>query len=138
MLEPQAQLVYQTLDIDNTHDVASTIRFRDDDFLSGRIGARLASTWALDQNVPQPRLVTAWLRGNVWHEFLGEPKTEFSSAVGFVPFSANLRGTWGEVGAGISAQLNQSASLYASANYQRSFDGDREAYEGKIGLRFNW
>ena len=114
------------------------IRFRDDDFLSGRIGARLASTWALDQNVPQPRLITAWLRGNVWHEFLGEPKTEFSSAVGFVPFSADLRGTWGEVGAGISAQINRSASLYANANYQRSFDGDREAYEGKIGLRFNW
>ena len=138
VLEPQAQLVYQTLDIDNARDFASTVRFRDDDFLSGRIGVRLASTWAMDQGIPQPRLITAWLRGNVWHEFLGEPKTEFSSAVGFVPFRADLGGTWGELGAGISAQLNRCASLYANANYQRSFDGDREAYEGKIGLRFNW
>ena len=56
VLEPQAQLLYQTLDIGNTHDGAALIRFRDDDFLSGRIGARLASTWALDQNMPQPRL----------------------------------------------------------------------------------
>ena len=138
VLEPQAQLVYQTLDIGNADDGAALIRFRSDDFLTGRFGVRLASTFALDQGVPQPRLITTWLRASVWHEFLGETKTEFSSALGFVPFRAELGGTWGELGAGISAQLSRTASLFANANYQHAFDGDRRAYEGKIGLRFNW
>ena len=100
VLEPQAQLVYQTLDIGNADDGAALIRFRSDDFLTGRFGVRLASTFALDQGVPQPRLITTWLRASVWHEFLGETKTEFSSALGFVPFRAELGGTWGELGAG--------------------------------------
>ena len=138
MLEPQAQLIYQTLNISHAQDIAAVIRFRDDDFLTGRLGARLAKTWALDENVPQPRLITGWLRANLWHEFLGDSKTEFSSQVGFVPFRADLGGTWAELGAGVSAQITRSASLYANANYQRSFDGDRHAYEGKIGLRINW
>jgi len=60
------------------------------------------------------------------------------TALGFVPFRAELGGTWGELGAGISAQLSRTASLFANANYQNAFDGDRRAYEGKIGLRFNW
>jgi len=138
VLEPQAQLVYQRLDIANAQDIAAPVRFRNDDFLSGRVGARLAKTWALDDNVPQPRLITAWLRANLWHEFLGDPKTEVFSPDGFVPFRAALRGTWAELGAGISGQITRYASLYANANYQTSFDGDRHAYEGKIGLRFNW
>ena len=95
VLEPQAQLIYQTLNISHAQDIASVIRFRDDDFLTGRIGARLAKTWALDENVPQPRLITGWLRANLWHEFLGDSKTEFSSQIGFVPFRADLGGTWG-------------------------------------------
>ena len=53
VLEPQAQLVYQTLDIGNADDGAALIRFRSDDFLTGRFGVRLASTFALDQGVPQ-------------------------------------------------------------------------------------
>ena len=137
VLEPQAQLIYQTLNISHAQDIAAVIRFRNDDFLTGRVGARLAKTWALDE-APQPRLMTGWLRANVWHEFLGNSKTEFSSQVGFVPFRADLGGTWGELGAGISAQVTRSASLFANANYQRSFDGDRHGYEGKIGLRYNW
>ena len=138
VLEPQAQLIYQTLNISHAQDIASVIRFRDDDFLTGRIGARLAKTWALDENVPQPRLITGWLRANLWHEFLGDSKTEFSSQIGFVPFRADLGGTWAELGAGVSAQITRSASLYANANYQTSFDGDRHAYEGKVGVRVNW
>ena len=88
--------------------------------------------------MPQPRLLTGWLRANLWLEFLGDPTTEFSSLAGFVPFRADVGGTWAELGAGLSAQLTRTASVYANANDQTSFDGDRHADEGKIGLRVNW
>jgi outer membrane autotransporter protein len=44
VLEPQAQLIYQTLNISHAQDIAALIRFRDDDFLTGRLGARFAKT----------------------------------------------------------------------------------------------
>lgn len=34
--------------------------------------------------------MTAWIRRNVWYEFLGNPRTEFSSADGFIPFRASV------------------------------------------------
>lgn len=47
-----------------------------------------------------PRASDAWLRLNAWHEFYGSPTTEFSSATGYVPFTADLGDSWGEVGLG--------------------------------------
>jgi hypothetical protein len=36
-------------------------------------------------------------RPNLWYEYLGNPKTEFSSADGFIPFRADLGGPWLEL-----------------------------------------
>src|SRR5690606_17553631 len=70
-IEPQAQLVYQNIHIDDASDVAAQIRFTDADSLLGRIGARLGRTWALDDSSRQ--LITAWIRPNLWKEFRGDP-----------------------------------------------------------------
>lgn len=44
-LEPQARLVYQTVDLDDTHDVGAFVHFKDVDSLAGRIGVRFANTF---------------------------------------------------------------------------------------------
>ncbi|WP_147306461.1 autotransporter outer membrane beta-barrel domain-containing protein [Methylovirgula sp. 4M-Z18] len=135
--EPQAQLEYQHINLDQAADVAATVRFKAAQSLAGRLGLRVARTFALEEGA-QPRVMTTWLRANLWHEFLGDNKTEFSSATGFLPFQSNLGGSWGELNAGVSGQITHNAVLNASLGYQLGLDGRRHGYDGKIGLRFNW
>jgi outer membrane autotransporter protein len=134
-IEPQAQLVFQNIHIDDAFDIAAQVGFADVNSLAGRIGARFGRTWAIDDS---SRTITAWIRPNLWNEFKGNPTTLFSSATGFVPFHADLGGLWGEINAGISGQINSTTSLYANASYQSRFDGGGFAYTGKAGLRVNW
>ncbi len=134
-IEPQAQLVFQTININDANDIAAQIRFSGVSALAGRIGARFGRTWAIDEG---PRTITAWIRPNLWNEFQGNPTTSFSSATGFIPFHADLGGLWGEINAGISGQVTSAATLYANGSYQSRFDGGGFAYNGKVGLRVNW
>lgn len=138
IIEPQAQLIYQTVGLATVSDGAATVRFRNAESLAGRLGLRVARTWAADDSEPKPRLITAWLRGNLWHEFRGTPLTEFSSEAGYVPFRANLEGSWAEINAGVDAQVMRNVSLVANAGYQIGLDGRSHAYSGKLGLRVNW
>ena len=139
-IEPQAQLIFQTININQGSDVGATVRFDDVDSLAGRVGVRLANTWTMPSmlGISQPSLVTGWFRPNLWHEFLGDPKTLFSSETGFIPFRADLGGSWVELNGGISAQINRTTSLYANASYQIGLDGDSTAWDAKVGLRVNW
>jgi outer membrane autotransporter protein len=139
-IEPQAQLTYQTINFADASDSAARVSFSDADSLVGRIGARFGHDWDLKRE----RQLTVWLRPNLWREFRGNPITEFSSADGPVPFHSDLGGTWGEINVGISGQATPlsstrcTASLFANISYNRSFDGDGDAWTGKAGLRFSW
>jgi outer membrane autotransporter protein len=136
-IEPQAQLVYQHVGLSNSSDIGASVRFDDVDSLAGRIGARFGRTWALEGG-PNPRLITAWLRPNFWYEFLGNPKTEFSSADGFIPFRADFGGPWFELNAGVSGQIDKRADLFASVSYQTKFNDNTYAIAGKVGVRMLW
>lgn len=127
-LEPQAQFIYQGFDIDGFNDGGAQIRFRDLDSLVGRVGLRLAHNGDLQ----------GWLRGNIWHEFLGDAKAEFSSADGYVPFRANPDDTWWQIGVGTNMLVRPNLTLFGQGNYESSFDGDAHAWEGKFGFRINW
>jgi len=137
VVEPQAQLMYQGVSVDNASDSAAQVRFGNANSVAGRVGARLARSWALEDGA-KPRLVSAWLRGNVWHEFSANPKTEISSETGFVPFQSNLKGSWYELSAGVSAQLTRVTSIYANFGYQKGFNRGVQAVNGSLGVRVNW
>lgn len=127
-LEPQAQLIYQALSIDSFDDPGAHVRFYDLDSLTGRIGLRLANSGDLQ----------GWLRGNIWHEFLGNSKTEFSSADGFVPFRSDPPVTWWQIGLGTSLLVDPKLTIFGQGSYESAFDGDSHAWQGKIGVRINW
>jgi outer membrane autotransporter protein len=129
--------VYQHVDLEDGRDSGATVRFSDIDSLAGRVGARFGRTWTWAGDDGARRRVTAWLRPNVWHEFLGNPKTSFSSALGFIPFRADLGGTWMELNAGVTGKIGAATSLFASAAYQTRFDSSY-AWNAKIGLRMSW
>ncbi|WMY73769.1 autotransporter outer membrane beta-barrel domain-containing protein [Buttiauxella selenatireducens] len=64
-IEPQAQLIYSTVKLDNTHDEASTVKFSNADSLTGRLSLRIHQTWNHDdeKKVKEERTrTTAWLR----------------------------------------------------------------------------
>ena len=107
------------------------------DSLAAHIGARIARTWVLDSWVfdPRPRVVTAWVRPNVWREFRGDPTTSFPSETGLFPFHVDLSGNWFEINTGVS--LNHITSLYANASCQTGLDGRSFAYDGKVGIHVN-
>jgi outer membrane autotransporter protein len=139
LLEPQVQVIYQRINRDESRDPAAAVRFRDMDSLAARLGLRWADTWTLeptDEGIR--RLFTGWLRLNGWHEFRGQPVTEFSSADGYVPFEANLKGTWWQLNAGMTWQWGAATTVYANIGYQKSFDRDFDAWDAKAGLRWNW
>lgn len=136
-IEPQAQLVYQTLVNGSAQDRAALVRFSNVESLAGRVGARLAKGWALEDGT-HPRMITAWLKASLWNEFLGNPKTSFSSATGMIPFHSDLGGAWAEVRAGVDTQVARNTALYASAGYSIALDGRSHAYDGRLGIKVTW
>lgn len=139
-LEPQAQIIWQTIDMDDFNDGAADIRYDNVNSLTGRIGARLARTWEAEEaTASEPaQLATVWGRVNLWHEFTGKAETSVSSADGFVPFSSDLDDTWIEFGIGATRQISAKTSLYGNINFSTSFDGNNYAWDGKVGVRVNW
>ena len=137
LLEPQAQLVYQTLNINDFNDGAADVRYSDTNSLAGRIGARVARDWDVGDEASKRKL-TLWGRADLWNEFLGDPTTEFSSAAGFVPFTADLGDSWATLGIGAEMQVSDATSLYGNVNYDTSFNGNADAWEGKVGLKVQW
>jgi outer membrane autotransporter protein len=137
IIEPQAQIVYQNVSLGDSGDTAATVQFRNADSLAVRIGARVARTWSLDDSA-QLRSITAWVRPSFWTEFRGDPQTLFSSATGPIPFRSDLGGSWFEFNAGVDAKITAATSLFGSAGYQVSSNGNMTAYNGKAGLRVAW
>lgn len=137
-LEPQAQVIWQQVDMDDLDDATEHVRFSDGDSLVGRLGARLNRNGQHDNREGQLRSSNAWLRVNVWHEFRGEPRAEFAAQSGYVPFAVDLGGSWGEVGVGGTWQVSATGYLYGDIDYSWSFDGDERAWNGKLGMRWNW
>jgi len=137
VIEPQAQLIYQWVDLHDATDAGARIGFSDAQSLAGRLGVRLARTW-MHGSTGVPRELTAWARVSAWHEFLGDPKTSFSSSAGSIPFRADTAGSWGEIKLGVTGEVARNAFVFMSVGYQRGFDGSREAWDGKIGVRVNW
>jgi autotransporter family porin len=137
-LEPQAQLIYSSINLDNSDDIAADVRFKDIDSLIGRLGVRLARDWFRENDKGETLRTNGWLRPSVWHEFKGQPKTEFSSANGFVPFEADIGGSWWEANLGVDYQADKKVTFYISAGYQKSFDGDSHSYEGMLGVKYDF
>ena len=136
-IEPQAQLIYQGVSLDDGADRAAQVSFGNLDSLAGRVGARLARGWVLEDGA-HPRRLDLWFNVNVWHEFNANPVTSVSSEDGYVPFRSDLKGTWYEVQAGVSTQVSRTTSLYANLGYDKGFNHGAQAVNGTIGIRVNW
>ncbi|MDI9237942.1 autotransporter outer membrane beta-barrel domain-containing protein [Lysobacter sp. LF1] len=138
IIEPQAQLIYGWLDLEDASDVAAEVRFEDTESLIGRLSARLHRTWSNDDDPVRVLDRTGWLRLSAWYDFKGDATTEFSARRGFVPFHSDMGGGWWELEAGFTGDMDRNRFIYANVGYQLGFDDDRRSWEAKLGFRANW
>ena len=138
-IEPQAQLIYQHVSLDNTSDKYGRIYFHDTDTVYGRVGAKLSYEWQGESGSQY----SAWTRMNVWHTMGGSAKTSFANLQGQnrVTLESDLGGAWGQIGLGLSGRLSEKVSLFASGDYNRSLGHNgikSDSFSGRLGLKVQW
>jgi len=132
---PQAQLIYQRLDLGGGVTPLGSIAFAPADQVYARLGGRFNRVWQSTGRCA----VSTWADANIWHQF-GEPRTGLRNLDGSNPLNlgADLGGTWAQIGLGISGQLSRSVSLFGSADYNIAFSQPGHSIGGRAGLRLAW
>ena len=129
-LEPQAQLVWQHLSLDDTTDRFSSVSFDPDDSVAGRLGVRLQGETVINGMALQP-----YLKANIWHDFGGTSHVNFDTT----DISTEGRSTSFEVGGGLVAKVTDKVSIFATGDYTTNFGGDqRRILEGNLGVSVKW
>ncbi|MET8524061.1 autotransporter outer membrane beta-barrel domain-containing protein, partial [Nocardioides sp. NPDC004968] len=129
-LEPQAQLIWQSVSFGTERDRFSAVRFSPDDALTGRIGARLTGDWVMGGMTLKP-----YLLANVWRTFSGSDTTTFN----VTPITTGFGSTSLELGGGVAAQVTPNVGVFAAASYTSNLGGDdRRGIKGNLGLRVTW
>ena len=130
-IEPQAQLIYQYLDMTGS-DPQAHIAYDTPDALYARAGVRVSSDGLFGWSNVRP-----YLKANVWQDMVGTDKAIFSATdvVG-----TSFRTTALEVGGGVVAQLTQHVGLWGMMDYTTDISGsqDREIIRGNVGMRVVW
>lgn len=131
LLEPQAQLTYLHLKMDNATD-SDDARVSYDDYNQtlGRLGARLDRRWQDDAG----RQYTPYLRANYTRGWGGTARTSVASADNRFrqDFDSGRFGQMWDVGIGGTAGFTQNVTLYAEGNYRKEIDGN-----GAKGWHYN-
>lgn len=130
-LEPQAQLTYLNLKMDDFTDSDRTrVAWDDYEQTIGRLGARLDRTWQDDSQ----RQYTPYIRTNYYHGWGGTAKVKVGSADSDSNqrFESGKFGQMWDVGIGGTTRFKNDVSLYAEADYRKEIDGN-----GAKGWRYN-
>ncbi|QKC74505.1 autotransporter outer membrane beta-barrel domain-containing protein [Mesorhizobium erdmanii] len=129
-LEPQAQLVWQHLSLDDTNDRFSSVSFDTDGGVTGRLGARLQGETTINGTALQP-----YLKANIWHDFGGTDTVSFDTT----DITTQSRSTSFEFGGGVVAKVTDKVSIFATGDYTTNLGGDkRRILEGNLGISVKW
>lgn len=130
-LEPQAQLVYQYLNLDSFTDGIRYINQNNQDGLRGRIGLKLS--YNPTSKAGQRKSVYAI--SNIWHDFIKPDSVN----IGHDRIHENFNSTWGGIGVGIQLLLAQNSKIYGDIRYEYDFGGSKnQSFNGNIGFKLNW
>lgn len=134
VLEPQAQVVWQRVRFDATADEYGDVALGATSGTSARIGLR--GQWTItreDGEIWQP-----YVRANLWRDFSADAMTVYADR-DRVPLET--RTTRVDVGAGVTARLSDTVSVYGQLGYQTGVESghqQREGIFGDVGLRWRW
>jgi outer membrane autotransporter protein len=131
VIEPQAQVIAQKVDMDSARDPVSHVSFESQEYWRGRVGARLKGNYEVGGTPLQP-----YVRANLWRTFGGQDTVTFD---GSTDLKSDHAASTAQIGAGLVSRLSHEVSVYVSADYSRNLDTQpQEALQGTLGLRISW
>ncbi|NUU38517.1 autotransporter outer membrane beta-barrel domain-containing protein [Pseudomonas sp. C2B4] len=131
VIEPQAQVIHQKVDLDSQDDGISRVSFDADSTETGRLGVRLNGRYDVAGRSLEP-----WLRANLWHTFSGTDTVTFADTT---DIETQQRSSWAQIGVGASLSLAKNVSLYANVDYSSNLDSNQQrGTTGNVGIRLSW
>ncbi|MBX8496649.1 autotransporter outer membrane beta-barrel domain-containing protein [Pseudomonas cichorii] len=131
VIEPQAQVIHQRIDLDSQNDGISHVAFDSQPYTTARLGGRLEGRYQV-RGIP----VEPFVQGNMWHNFDGSDTLTFDHSD---RIKTEHKSTTADMGVGLTARLSSEISLYLSADYSSNLDdNDLDGLRGNLGLRVSW
>ncbi|MCX8744147.1 autotransporter outer membrane beta-barrel domain-containing protein [Snodgrassella sp. B3882] len=130
-IEPQAQLVYQYLNLDSFNDGIRYIDQNNPDALRGRVGLALSYQTAGKSG----QSTSIYTIGNIWHDFINPNHV----SIGRDSVREKFNNTWGELGVGVQIPVAKQSNIYADVRYEHNFGSSKhQSFQGHLGLKVNW
>ncbi|ASL48332.1 Antigen 43 [Burkholderia sp. AD24] len=130
-LEPQAQLIWQHLSINDLNDGISTVTFNSGNTFVGRVGVRLSGKYEAMHATWQP-----YLRLSALRSFGSNDQATFGGAT---PIGTSVGQTAGQIGAGVVAKLTKLGSVFVTVSYIANLGGEHtRTVIGNAGVRWAW
>ncbi|NTX84269.1 autotransporter outer membrane beta-barrel domain-containing protein [Citrobacter youngae] len=129
-LEPQAQLIYQYSNFDNsTLDGVTQTKVKMDtaDSFTARLGVRLVADYDTNHGKFQP-----YGRVNVWQGLGSKDKTHFSNAVATTTLESSQQYSSTEVAAGLSWSIDRNLQVYGELGTQFSNGSNKSQVEAPV------
>lgn len=129
-LEPQAQLIYQYSDFDDSTLGGATktkVRLDTADAFTARVGLRLKADYDTRHGKIQP-----YGRVNLWQGLGSKDKTHFSNAVATTTLESSQQYSSTEVAAGLSWNIDRDLQVYGELGTQFNNGGHKSQVEAPV------
>lgn len=131
VVEPQLQVINQTVDLKRQDDGISKVSFDSDTAWTGRLGARLKGRYDVAGLPLEP-----YLRVNLWHTMSGTDTVTFDDST---EINTRQRSSSADLGLGAILTLAPAVSVYAYADYSSNIDSNPlRGMSGNLGIRMSW
>ncbi len=131
VMEPQVQMIRQTIDLDSQNDGISKVSFDSQTYWTGRMGARLKGRYVVGNTAVEP-----YVRANAWRTFGGKDTVTYDDVD---RIKSDHKSSTADVGVGVVAHLSPAVSVYLAADYTTDVDGKaRKGVGGTAGVRLSW
>lgn len=131
IIEPQAQIIHQRIELDSQNDGVSDVEFDTDPSWTGRLGARLKGHYDVSGLPLEP-----YLRANLWHTFSGTDTVTFANTT---DIDTEQQVSWADLGVGATLSLAPGVSVYGNIDYSSNVDSNQQrGMAGNLGFRVSW
>jgi outer membrane autotransporter protein len=130
-MEPEAQVVYQHLSINNLNDGVSNVGFDSGNTVLARFGVRFAGSWDALGVAWQPYVAV-----NVLHAFANGDHQTYDAATSI---ATPVNQTTGRIDAGVVTKFSKHGSAFATVSWGTNLDGEHvRSVSGDAGVRWSW
>jgi outer membrane autotransporter protein len=131
VIEPQAQVIHQRIDLDRHNDGISDVAFDSQPYWTTRLGARVKGRYVVD-NLP----IEPYVRANVWHVLDGKDTVTYN---GIDRVKTRHKSSSSELGVGVAVGVAPGVSVYMAVDYAAQLDSnDVAGTSGSMGVRVSW